>query len=103
MEECIRAKAQDGASLCYQQSLRCDLGRFAAAFTGPILDVRSDQIDDWLRSQAVGPCRRNGLLTSVKTLFSFARSRSYLPKNERTGPSIGTIDAMTLARSTCGA
>lgn len=82
--ECLGSKEQDGMSHRYRMSLRGDLNRFAAGFPGFIVEVRSDQIDDWLRRQKVGPCRRNGLLTSVRTLFSFARSRSYLPKNERT-------------------
>lgn len=82
--ECLGAKAQDGGSARYLSALRCDLGRFAAAFPGPITAVGSGRIDGWLRGLGVGPRRRNGMLGSVQTLFSFARSRSYLPRNDRT-------------------
>ncbi|MEQ1851209.1 MAG: tyrosine-type recombinase/integrase [Chthoniobacteraceae bacterium] len=68
----------------YLAQLRSDLNRFAEFFRCPILHVKSEQIDEWLRSLKVAPRTRNGTLTSVRTLFSFAKSRSYLPKNEIT-------------------
>lgn len=50
----------------------------------PILEIRSSQIDDWLRAQGVAPRTRNALLATVRVLFSFAKKRSYLPKSEVT-------------------
>ena len=78
------AKGEDGVSKRYLAQLRSDLNRFAEFFRCPILHVKSEQIDEWLRRLKVAPRTRNGTLTSVRTLFSFAKSRSYLPKNEIT-------------------
>ncbi len=82
--EFLKSKRQDGASGRYIAQLRSELNRFAAAFPKPILHVKSDEIDDWLRGMDLAPRTRNGMLTSVRTLFSFAKTRSYLPKNDLT-------------------
>ncbi len=46
--------------------------------------MKSEQIDKWLRSLKVARRTRNGTLTSVRTLFSSAKSRSNLPKTNIT-------------------
>lgn len=84
VKEFMAAKEEDGVSKRYLSQLRSDLNRFTEFFRCPILHVNSEQIDEWLRSLKVAPRTRNGTLTSVRTLFSFAKSRSYLPKNEIT-------------------
>ncbi len=84
VKEFMAAKEEDGVSKRYLAQLRSDLNRFTEFFRCPILHVKSEQIDEWLRSLKVAPRTRNGTLTSVRTLFSFAKSRSYLPKNEIT-------------------
>ena len=85
IKEFIAAKEQDGVSKRYLSQLRSDVNRFSAAFDGPILRVKSEDIDGWLRRLGVAPRTRNQMLTSVRTLFSFAKSRSFLPKNEIIG------------------
>ena len=84
VKEFLAAKEQDGVSRRYLNQLRSDVNRFAAAFPDPILHVKSEQIDHWLRGLGVAPRTRNGILTGVRTLFTFAKSRSYLSKNEVT-------------------
>jgi integrase len=84
VEELLESKRQDGVSERYYLQLQSNLNRFAAAFDIPILEIRSNQIDDWLRSQGVAPRTRNALLATVRVLFSFAKKRSYLPKSEVT-------------------
>ncbi len=84
VKEFLAAKEQDGVSRRYLNQLGSDVNRFAAAFPGPILHVKSEQIDQWLRSLGVAPRTRNGMLTGLRTLFTFAKSRSYLSKNEVT-------------------
>ena len=83
-KEFFAAKRQDGASKLYMWKLQSDIGRFARAFPVPILHVKSNQIDEWLRSLYSNPRSRNTLHASVGTFFSWAKSRSYLPKNEAT-------------------
>ena len=82
IKEFLAAKEQDSVSKRYLSQLRSDVNRFAAAFDGSILRVKSEDIDAWLRGLGVAPRTRNQMLTSVRTLFSFAKSRSFLPKNE---------------------
>ena len=83
-EEFLEAKRQDGASKIYMWKLQSEIGRFARAFPVPILHVKSNQIDGWLRKLYSNPRSRNTIHTSIGTFFSWAKSRSYLPKNEIT-------------------
>ena len=82
--EFLAAKEQDGASQRYLYQLRSDLTRFAQAVPGPLLHVKSDQIDAWLRGLNLAPRTRNTVLTTIRTFFSWAKASSYLPKNELT-------------------
>ena len=84
VEELLETKRKDDLSARYLLQLQSNLNRFALAFDGPILDVKSIHIDGWLRDQKVAPRTRNGLLTTIRVLFSFAKMRSYLPKDEVT-------------------
>ena len=83
-KEFLAAKRQDGASEHYMWKLQSEVGRFAKAFPVQILHVKSNQIDEWLRNLYSNPRSRNTIHTSIGTFFSWAKSRSYLPKNEIT-------------------
>jgi Phage integrase family len=93
VKEFLVAKAQDGVSRRYLNQLRSDMNRFAVAFPSAILHVKSEQIDQCLRSLGVVPRTRNGILTSLRTFFTFAKSRSYLSRSEVT-----EADALAKAR-----
>lgn len=82
--EFLASKKQDGASDRYLYQLRSDLIRFGESYPIPILHVKSDQIDQWLRAKQMAPRTRNTVLTSIRTFFSWAKAQSYLPKNEQT-------------------
>ena len=84
IEEFLAAKKQDGASDRYLYQLKSDVKRFAEAFPLPILHIKSHQIDEWLRKLGGAPRTRNTVHTSIRTFFSWAKARSYLPKNETT-------------------
>ncbi len=76
-----------------RRNLRRYCGAFAKKFTGPIALIRNVEIDAWLRSLAVGdnplgPKSRNHVAGAVTTLFGFARSAGYLPKNSDTGKNL---------------
>jgi len=65
------------------QTLRHHLHRFSSAFETNIGSVTAKLIDDWLQSEKTLSSRaRNNFRMSIVTLFHFARSRGYLPKNE---------------------
>lgn len=83
-DELIAAREQDGVSPRYRLQLRSTLGLFKAAFPGAIMDVRSEQIDRWLRESNLAPVTRNNRLTIIRLLFNFAKQRNYLPKAETT-------------------
>ena len=83
-EEFLAAKQQDGASVRYLKQLRSDVGRFAKDFPGAILSVKSQQVDGWLRRLGGAPRTRNATHTSIRTFFSWAKSRGYLPRAEQT-------------------
>jgi integrase len=84
VSEMIEAKRSDGASPLYLKDLRLRLAQFAIRFNGFISNVTSAEIDDWLRSLPVGARTRNNLRNSLVTLFRFAKSRGYLPKDRLT-------------------
>ena len=84
VSEMIEAKHVDGASQLYLKDLRLRLARFATRFNGFIGNITGAEIDDWLRSLAVGARTRNNLRNSIVTLFRFAKSRGYLPKDRLT-------------------
>jgi integrase len=80
----LAEKKQDGASERYLYQLRSDINRLKDRFPGPILQIKSHEIDEWLRQRGGAPRTRNSSLTSIRTFFSWAKSRCYLPKNEET-------------------
>jgi integrase len=83
VDELIARKQSDGLSRRYVQTLRHHLHRFSSAFETSIASVTAKLIDDWLRSEKnLSPRGRNNFRMSIVTLFHFARSRGYLPKNE---------------------
>lgn len=82
VKEFLRSKEQDGMSQRYMLQLQSTLGLFAKAFPGPIMHVRSDQIDRWLREGDLAPVTRNNRLTVIRVLLNFAKQSGYLPKSE---------------------
>jgi len=83
-QELMVAKKQDGVGTDYLVQLKSILERFCRDFPGPILHVKSQQIDEWLRGTGYAASSRNNLLQCIKGLFNFARQRNYLPKSEIT-------------------
>lgn len=88
VEECLKAKAEDRASPEYHSKLTTTLARFVRAFPGEILSIKAGEIDRWLRSLGGSPVTRNSILRCIRVLFSFAKSRSYLPASEATAAAL---------------
>lgn len=84
VDELLVAKEQDGCGEYYLQDLRLHLTRFGKSFSGLISNVTTARLDEWLRSQPVGPRSRNNIRSSISVLFNHARSKGYLPKDHAT-------------------
>lgn len=84
MKELLVAKKQDGVGSGYLVQLKSILERFSRDFPGPILHVKSEQIDQWLRKTNMSASSRNNRLQNIKVLFAFAKQRNYLPKSDTT-------------------
>jgi integrase len=96
VDEMLKLKQSDGLSEGYLRHLRYDLEKFAGAFHGNIGTVMGPEIDKWLRGLGVSPRTRNNLRNSVQTLFAFAKSQKYLPKDH------DEIDGVTRAKDGAG-
>lgn len=93
-KEMLEAKKADGASDVYQTDLELRLKRFVDAFPGPISEVTTKQIEDWLRGlktlrgnktgQITGPRNRNNFARVITSLFRFAKRAGYLPRDRST-------------------
>jgi integrase len=80
--ELLPAKAADSASPPYLIDLRCRLGQFANTFGDkPVCEIRTDEIDDWLRGLGGSPVTRNNSRRTLVTAFSFAVKRNYCVDN----------------------
>ena len=76
------AKKADGASAPYLTDLRCRLGQFSNSFGDRLVrEIRTDEIDDWLRGLSVSPVTRNNSRRVLRTAFSFAVKRNYCVGN----------------------
>ncbi len=82
--ELIQSKKQDGLSASYVNQLAITARRFAEAFPNEITSIGSGDIDLWLRRLGGSPVTRNSIHRCIKVLFSFAKSRGYLPRSEAT-------------------
>jgi integrase len=81
VDELLKVKQSDGLSSRYLQTLRWSMAKFKLTFKCSIGDVVGPDIDSWLRGLGLAPRTRNNLRNDVQTLFSFAKTRGYLPKD----------------------
>lgn len=77
----LAAKEADGLEGVYLKDLKMRLGKFAKSFQCQIADVSEAQINEWLRSLSSGPRSRNNYRLVIGTLFKFAVSAGFLPKD----------------------
>jgi integrase len=82
--EFLASKAQDNLSKSYLDQLAITVRRFAKAFPGEIMAIKSGEVDRWLRSLAGSPVTRNSVHRCVKVFFTFAKARGYIPASEAT-------------------
>ena len=84
INEFLAAKAQDHLSKSYLDQLSIAVRRFAKAFPGEIMAIKSGELDRWLRSLSGSPVTRNSVHRCIKVFLSFAKARGYLPPQEAT-------------------
>ena len=86
--EFLSAKTQDGCSDRYLDDSRLRLKKFSKAFPEQIGCITSRNLDDFLRALNVSIRSRDNVHKILKSLFSYARARGYLPASERTAAEI---------------
>lgn len=92
-QEMLKAKREEGLSERYIQDLESRVGKFAQNFKAEISAVKGHQIKAWLqgltREGANGEAKqvpvsnrtRNNFRLGIQTLFAFAKSQRYLPRD----------------------
>ena len=80
----------DGKSEYHRRDMKRRLQAFALAFPKPIMEVKTSEISDWIRTLKgrdkkgnaveLAPKSRNHYRNSVVQLFNMARDNGYLPK-----------------------
>lgn len=88
VEEFLQAKKQIELSKRYQDDARLRLKKFSKAFKGAVGNITSREIDDFLRDLPVSLRSKDNVHIILKSIFSYARSRGYLPSSERTAAEI---------------
>ena len=89
--EFLQAKETDGRSVRYLQDCKARLERFSRDFSVNLKDVRTQELDAWLRGLKVAPRTRNNFRTVIRSLFSFARDAGYLIKGKPTEAESTTV------------
>jgi integrase len=80
--ELIENRRSNGKSELYLRDLRVRLEqRFANAFRVPITSISTSDVEKFLADVKGRPRTKKNFLTVIGTLFSFAKSRGYLPDN----------------------
>ncbi len=98
IDELIAAKRREQLSGPYVNRLEADLKAFATSVPEEIEKVHAPHIKSFLNGCRVGPRRWNNLRDQVVTLFRFARSERYLPKDRTTEAE--DVSKMKVARKT---
>lgn len=96
--ELVTAKRREQLSIPYVNRLEDDLKSFAAVVPEEIEKVHAPHIKEFLNGCKVGPRRWNNLRDQIVTLFRFARSERYLPKDRTTEAE--DVTKMKVARKT---
>jgi len=77
----LEALASDKRSEYHIRDVARHTQRFVDYFSGPIAEITTSQISEWLRGLPGGGRNRNNHRDSAHNFFRFAKSEGYLPKN----------------------
>jgi hypothetical protein len=81
VDELLTNKKAKGRSALYLTDLRIRLTRFAKAVPGPIYEITTSQIDDFLKSLGIAARSQNNFRSSIGTLLKFAKAKGYLDRD----------------------
>jgi integrase/recombinase XerD len=82
VQELLSAKQQDGRSDRYLRDIRVRLTAFGESFKDRLVhDIKSAELEDYLRSLQVGAVSRNNVKRLLGVLFAFAVKRRYALSN----------------------
>ncbi len=82
VQEFLESRKERGVGARHSTSLRCVLGRFADAFPSErACEVRSDQVDRWLRGVGGSAVTFNSYRTLLHALFAFGERRKICTEN----------------------
>ena len=81
VEEFILDRQKHQLSLLYLRDLRVRLNRFIKAFQCPISSLHTTEIERFLDSLKVSLRTRKNFVTTLGTLFNFARAKGYLSRS----------------------
>lgn len=81
VKELVKQKRKSEVSPVYLKDLEGRLGKFSETFSCPIKNVRRPDIENFLDSLNMSGRTRFNYSRLIFTLFNFAKSRGYYPKN----------------------
>ncbi len=84
VKEFLEAKKADHRSDIYLQDCKNRMDRFSADFKVDLQTIQTRDLDAWLRGLKVSARTRNNFRTILCSLFSFAKTAGYLPKDRAT-------------------
>jgi len=87
-QEMLSAKKADGASRRWRQQLRYAIEPACDAVKKPIAEITPADLDDYLRGLTVSTRSRHNIRAALVTLFEFAKSRGYLPRDRETAAAL---------------
>src|SRR6185295_2079547 len=82
VEEMLVAKKNEGLSPRHIEDLDHRLKKFAADFECQLIGVTGGMVREWIQKRPdISNRTRNNFRLAVQTMFSFGKTRGYLPKD----------------------
>ena len=83
-DEFIAELKRDGASIRYIEDCKSRMGQIRDKFKGYIHAVEMSDLEGWLNTKKISIKTRKNYRTAAVTLWSFAKSKGYLPRDQQT-------------------
>lgn len=83
VEEFLEMIKARGRSFRYHQDCQGRLNRLVKSFRGHIAEITVTDLERWLSGIKVTGRNRNNYRATIRTLFTFAQKRGYLPREQR--------------------
>jgi integrase len=83
-DEFVAGLEHDGASIRYIEDCKSRMGQMKETFRGYIHAVEMADLETWLHAKKISIKTRKNYRTAAVTLWSFAKSKGYLPRDQQT-------------------